>query len=647
MKIKGFVVTLMLSALLIGTHCPLTLAQIDTPQAISAPVLKWQHGGCYASWCETGWYSSPAVADLDGNGKMEVIGAAYSVFVLNGSDGSLKYKVDNADNRVWPGVVVADLEGNGKLEIVVAKSGGHLRVFDQKGGLVWERQPTTNELRGLSVYDLDGDGKLEIIVTGAITSEVNTWVYDSQGNLLNGWPQLNQNQNAGYARGVYNANAAVFDLNRDGRGEIIVPSDVHYICAYNPDGKAIVANPMYQGSNGERKVWGEVGIWESLETEVRGWGTCTDGDPRAERYRTNFADGASVIADVNGDGRLEVVATGNVYDCAHDYPPSKYNGVYIFNADRSRFQQGGFDWVTPPIDTGAPLSEDYNVIESNEPNPVVVDLDGDGKKEILYASYDGRLHAFWLDKTEHGSWPYSVYNPAEGFYRFASEPAVVDLDNDGHAEVIFTSWTQKGSKHTGKLHILDYLGNPIHEVDLPDAYGGPDWNGAMAAPTVAKLGSGTDLAVIINTAHAGLVAYDLPNTGSARILWGTGRGNYQRIGAALTYLPKITARATIAKAGESGKPKGRITITRTGPKSAPLTVNYRVYGKATNGTDYKRLSGHRIIKAGAASAKISVVPIQDSIVEGAESMILKLLPSETYTLGSPRKAAVTIVDDDH
>ena len=24
---------------------------------ISAPVLKWQRGGCYSSWCETGWYS--------------------------------------------------------------------------------------------------------------------------------------------------------------------------------------------------------------------------------------------------------------------------------------------------------------------------------------------------------------------------------------------------------------------------------------------------------------------------------------------------------------------------------------------------------------------------------------------------------------
>ena len=65
---------------------------------------------------------------------------------------------------------------------------------------------------------------------------------------------------------------------------------------------------------------------------------------RAESYRTNFADGPAVIADVNGDGVREVVAVGNVYDCDAGYPPSRYYAPYIFNADRSRFNTGGYDW---------------------------------------------------------------------------------------------------------------------------------------------------------------------------------------------------------------------------------------------------------------------------------------------------------------
>ena len=85
---------------------------------------------------------------------------------------------------------------------------------------------------------------------------------------------------------------------------------------------------------------------------------------------------------------------------------------FVLNADRSRWQASGYDWTAIPASdgAGAPLSEDYNVIESAPPNPAIADLDGDGEQEILHASYDGRLHAWWLDKTEHGAWPYAVYN---------------------------------------------------------------------------------------------------------------------------------------------------------------------------------------------------------------------------------------------
>ena len=99
---------------------------------------------------------------------------------------------------------------------------------------------------------------------------------------------------------------------------------------------------------------------------------------------------------------------------------------------------------TPGAPGGGPLS-DYTVIENAVPNAVVADLDGDGFKEILFASYDGKMHAYWLDKTEHGSWPYVV--PASGApgdeFRFAGEPVVADLDNDGAAEVLFTSWPKR------------------------------------------------------------------------------------------------------------------------------------------------------------------------------------------------------------
>ena len=505
------------------------------PGGIAAPQLKWQRAGCYASWCETGWYSSPAVVDLDGDGRNEVIASAYSIVALDGETGELIWRVASghdrsqpgADNsgRTWPGIVVADVDHDQQMEIVTAHGGGYVSVYDLNGYFApgWPQQPTGGlELRGLSVSDLDDDGTLEIIVTGAVYGKVNTWVYEHDGQLRPGWPQLGDD--SGYAYGIFSDNVAVGDLDGDGFGELVVPSDVHYICTYERDGSQVPANAIFGG-----KGWGKVGVWESPTVEQRGWGTCDQGDDRAERYRSNFAHGPAAIADVDNNGSMEVIATGNVYDCGFGNYPSRYTGVFVFNADRSRYQTVAFDWRQAPIDTGAPLSEDYHLIENAQPNPVIADLDGDGTMEILFASYDGRLHAFWLDKTEHGSWPHSVNQPGEGLYRFASEPTVADLNGDGKAEVIFTSWVEKSSGRTGQLHILNYLGKPLHEIDLAYAHSG-DWNGALAAPTLADIDGDPDLEVVLNTAHSGFVAYDLPGSAGAQILWGTGRGNYWRDG---------------------------------------------------------------------------------------------------------------------
>jgi len=528
-----------------------------------APHIQWSYGGCYPSWCEAGWYSSPAVADLDGNGTKEVIASTYSIVSLDGASGELAWRVASGHDRsepaasnvgrTWSNVVVRDVDRDGELEIVAAHSGGYVSVYTHDGYFKsgWPKRPVTEELRGVAVADLDGDGDMEILVTAARGSGTNAWVYEHTGAVRTGWPQLSDGN--GYAWGVYNNNASTGDIDGDGVSEIIIPSDVHYICAYKPDGTKIRANSMYGD-----KVWGQVGVWEDLGIELRGWGGC-DGT-RPESYRANFADGASVVADVNRDGTPEIVVTGNMYDCHAGYPPSRYNAVYIFNADRSRFKDTahGFNWETIPIDTGAPLSEDYNVIESNQPNPVVVDLDNDGFKEILYSSYDGRMHAFWLDKTEHHDWPYSVNKPSEGFYRFASEPVVADLDNDGSAEVIFTSWpaaTDSSPMRLGKLHVLSAKGTPLYEVDLP-APRSPSlfWNGALAAPTLANIDSDPNLEIVVNTVYAGVVAFEVPDSAKARILWNTGRSGQ-------SYEIDPNPRLTVNIAGSGG---GRVISAPSG-----------------------------------------------------------------------------------
>ena len=533
------------------------------PADFSAPVLKWANKGCYSSWCETGWYASPAVADLDGDGAAEVIGASYSIFVVDGATGQEEWRVASGHDRsepeagyvgrTWPGVVVADLDGNGGLEIVTAHSGGYVSAYTEQGYFLpgWPQRPTPdNELRSLAVHDLDADGDLEVLV--ASTRDSDQWyVYEHDGSLRAGaWPELSASS-PGYASGGFNENLAAGDLDGDGRAEIVGPNDTHYLTAFEDDGRQVQAGSIF-GTNddGSPKVWSQVGVHVDQAVDERGYANC------GSEHRPNFANSAPAIADVNRDGVQEVVVIGNVYNCGTAPYTDLYEIPYILNGDRTRWHAGSYDWTVLPAPdaNAAPLSEDYNRIEMSVPNPVPADLDGDGQMEILYPSYDGRMHAFWLDKHEYGSWPYAVTLPGEGFLRFASEPAVADLDGDGKAEVIFASWAEKSSGQTGKLHILDYLGRPIYEISLPPSFGATTWNGSMAAPTLDNIDGDADLEIVINTAHSGLVAYDLPGTAGARVLWGTGRGSYQRSGSYLTGSlahPDMTVDRPLASPGDT------------------------------------------------------------------------------------------------
>jgi hypothetical protein len=491
-------------------------------RGLQAPALKWQRGGCFSSWCETGWYASPAVANIDGDPQLEVIAGMYDLVALDGESGALQWRAESS-NRVWPGIAVVDLTGNGSLEIVAGRHGDSLTVYNTAGGVIWTRYPFgSGEIRTLAAADLENDGSYEIIVgraSGGATRQLS--VYHANGSIRAGWPARRDGE-PGYGWGMYNQNAAVGDLNGDGLKEIIGPTDTHYITALDRNGNQLPANPMY----GANKVWSQVGVHVSHAVDLRGYANC------GSEHRPNFADSAPILADLDGNGTREVIVVGNVYNCGTSPYTSLYHMPFIFNLDRSRWSGSGFDWTSIPTPDGAagPRSENYNIIETAVPNPVAADLDGDGFLEILFPSYDGRLHAYWLDKTEHGSWPFEVYNPAEGFLRFASEPVVADLDNDGKAEVIFASWVQKGTNKTGKLHIVNYLGNALFEVDLPPALNG-NWNGAMAAPTLANIDGDPDLEVVLLTAHSGVVVYDLPGTANAVILWGTGRGSFARSGS--------------------------------------------------------------------------------------------------------------------
>ena len=107
----------------------------------------------------------------------------------------------------------------------------------------------------------------------------------------------------------------------------------------------------------------------------------------------------------------------------------------------------------------------------------------------------------------------------------------------------------------------------------------------------------------------------------------------------------VTIAATDANAAEAGADPGVFTITRTGSTAAALTVSVAFAGTATAGSDYTNLATVTLA-AGSASVTLPVTPIDDSTVEGAETIVATVQAGAGYQIGDPASATVTIADND-
>jgi hypothetical protein len=87
-------------------------------------------------------------------------------------------------------------------------------------------------------------------------------------------------------------------------------------------------------------------------------------------------------------------------------------------------------------------------------------------------------------------------------------------------------------------------------------------------------------------------------------------------------------------------------VRRHGPTDMSLVVDYAIGGSASNGVDYAALSGVVTIEAGRRTARIVVVPTDDLLVEGIESVRLAIKSSDDYRIGFPSRAGAIIVDND-
>ena len=173
--------------------------------------------------------SSPKLADLDGDGALEiVIGSSDKrVYVFN-RNGSLRWSYPTGD-MILSTPAVADIDpGTPGLETVVGSGDRYVYLLDVAGNLIW-RRPTGWTVRSSPVVaDLDGDKDLEIIVG---SDDDKVWAWHHTGAMVAGWPQ---------ATGAdILSSPVVGDIDGDGKPDVVVGSDDAKVYAWHADGSVV------------------------------------------------------------------------------------------------------------------------------------------------------------------------------------------------------------------------------------------------------------------------------------------------------------------------------------------------------------------------------------------------------------------------
>jgi len=155
-----------------------------------------------------GIYSSSgvAIADLEQDGSVEVCvsGTSHSVVCLNGVDGSLKWAA-GTETSTYGCPSIADLDADGRAEVILGRT-----IISSDGTHVVTGTGGTGGSHYMSfAVDWDGDGALEVIAGNTI--------YEADGSVL--WSDgLND---AAPAVGDFNGDGRP-DLVRAGGGQVIV-----------------------------------------------------------------------------------------------------------------------------------------------------------------------------------------------------------------------------------------------------------------------------------------------------------------------------------------------------------------------------------------------------------------------------------------
>lgn len=362
--------------------------------------------------------ATPVVLDVDGDGVSDVVapfapdlGYAYAgvIRALSGVDGRELWRTP-AEYSTAAGLAAGDATGTGALAVFALAAEGELVSLSARTGAVrWRRKAgscvkVVTQLgpawTALGLADLDADGKPEVTCgLSAFSADTGMPLVEVGGNLAAGYygpigityPLDGVMTAFDGAAGSASGFPAVADLvgadrspGRDFRPELV-----------------LTANGTVSLLDGRTKTW-----LASTQVPVRDGGVCVVPPAPAD------VGGAPAVADLDGDGRPEIALAGTQCLSAFAVEPLREGGSQL-----------GLRWSVPIADESSGVSA-----------TVAFDVDADGAAEVLaydevsFRIFDGRTGA------TRASVPHCSGTAYEA-------PVVADLDGDGRAELVLVDNT--------------------------------------------------------------------------------------------------------------------------------------------------------------------------------------------------------------
>lgn len=336
--------------------------------------------------------SAPVVYDFDDDGSLDIL--YLDVFGgghLIGNDGTeFDSFSTNGSLNINRSYALGDIDGDGTLDLAISSRTGDVIAMKIDGTELYSYQTETQILGTPVLADIDGDGSLDLVVAGL---NRNVYVFNPDGSIHSGFPFQ--------VAASIPSELAVADLDSDGSMEIICGTVTGLLYVIQSDGTVRNGFPLQlSGSitgsptvlNNNRIVCGTNTMMYLVEP---------DGSIVFEKPITAELAGGAVVADMNGDGNVEIIAVTSM-------------GM-LYNVD-----QMGNDLPGYPV----------NINEYFTCPPLVADVNSDSNYEIILHSYINAVHIYRADGTPLGGFPFPTA------FNGATPASLVDFDNDGYFKLV-------------------------------------------------------------------------------------------------------------------------------------------------------------------------------------------------------------------